>query len=220
MHALGNCAGHGVTIHLYTYIYIHIHLYTYIYCFSYLDVLKPHFSIIHAYTYIYIHIHTYTYIYIHILTSSWAGRPWNPIFLQIKLEGGVGGPGRRWAMRCHPLPVTSEPAWLGSHGYMDQPASVYRMQLSLAISRTNLIESKLTRYHQGGSAWGRGDSSSRSPPASHGQVHSAVGRARSRIRVDSWAALAVSLPVPQNAAGSAKGPTTQEDLNWHGIRRT
>ena len=46
-------------------IYIHIHEYTYIYCFSYLDVLKPHFSIIHAYTYIYIRIHTYTYTYMH-----------------------------------------------------------------------------------------------------------------------------------------------------------
>ena len=97
MHAFGNHAGHGVTIHhMFTHImiYIHIHEYTYIYCFSYLDVLKPHFSIIHAYTYIYICIHTYTYIYIHILTSSWAGRPGNslmtgclPIFLQIK---GVG----------------------------------------------------------------------------------------------------------------------------------
>jgi hypothetical protein len=97
MHAFGNHAGHGVTIHhMFTHImiYIHIHEYTYIYCFSYLDVLKPHFSIIHAYTYIYICIHTYTYKYIHILTSSWAGRPGNslmtgclPIFLQIK---GVG----------------------------------------------------------------------------------------------------------------------------------
>ena len=96
MHAssFGNHAGHGVTIHMFTHIYIHIQEYTCIYCFSYLDVLKLHFSIIHAYTYIYICIHTYTYKYIHILTSSWAGRPGNslmtgclPIFLQIK---GVG----------------------------------------------------------------------------------------------------------------------------------
>ncbi len=95
MHALGNRAGHGITIHMFTHIHIHIHKNTYIYCFSYSDVLKPYFSIIHAQTYIYICIHTYTYIYINILTSSWAGRPGNslmtgclPIFLQIEWVGG------------------------------------------------------------------------------------------------------------------------------------
>ena len=188
-----------IHIHTYTRIYLHV-------LFFILRRFTAHFAIIHTYTYIYIHIHMYTDVYIHIIVYIysytcnihpytyiyWHGLGGNslmtgclPIFLQMKGGGGPShcqwhpSPSAAWELQARRLRVRvagSWPTWLGGGSGMDQPEFWTQLKREKSSQLDRVESSKLTRYHQGGSAWGRSDST------------------WSSLRVDSWAAARQSGP--------------------------
>jgi len=154
---------HFAIIHTYTYIYIHIHVYC---CIHTYNCIYVH---IHA---IYIYIHPYTYIYWHGLGGNSLMTGCLPIFLQMKGGGGWRGrgashcqwhpsPSAAWELQARRLRVRvagSWPTWLGGGSGMDQPEFWTQLKREKSSQLDRVEPSKLTRYHQGGSAWGRSDS--------------------------------------------------------------
>ena len=167
---------------------------------------------IHTYTYVYIHIHTYTYIY---WLQVGLGGPETLYSCKLNLKGGWGA--RAAGGPCAALaPIAS-----------DIRACVHlRTSSSRTCTQSARAESQLADLSQAPS---QPDSSNQSDQLDRVEADSLSSRRfslrprrfkfRRRVKftqpsagpaVDNWAALAVSLPVSQNAVG--KGPPLSKIL--------